>query len=92
MSSLIHLQARNAEGILERVLRTTRHRGFQILQFQAETDAAQQQLNIVLKVTGERPPQFLSRQLEKLLDIQHVETLSEVPCHPAQESRYAESA
>ncbi|MFP1962625.1 acetolactate synthase 2 small subunit [Lonsdalea quercina] len=72
----ISIQARFRAETLERVLRVTRHRGFQVsaMNMSSEKDGAQ--LNIELTVASQRPVDLLSTQLSKLLDISRVEIQS----------------
>ncbi|MBI2381958.1 MAG: acetolactate synthase 2 small subunit [Gammaproteobacteria bacterium] len=75
MSDLLYLQIRNDEGALERVLRTTRHRGFQLETFTVTTARDPQFFDVTLRVSSERPVDFLSRQFGKLLDVVAVSEL-----------------
>ena len=62
-------------GVLERVLRLTRHRGFRIAQMDMATEDAQLVINML--VESDRAIELLSRQLEKLLDVTVVEVLDQ---------------
>ncbi len=77
MSSLLYLQIRNEEGALERVLRTTRHRGFQLESVNVQTARNPELFDVTLRVASERPVSFLSRQFDKLFDVVAVTELRE---------------
>lgn len=59
--------------LMERVLRMTRHRGFRVDEMQMSTSTDGQQLVMDMTVSSIRPITQLSRQLDKLLDVQQVE-------------------
>lgn len=59
--------------IMERVLRMTRHRGFRVDEMHMSTSSDGQQLIMEMTVFSVRPIAQLSRQLDKLLDVQQVE-------------------
>ena len=59
--------------IMERVLRMTRHRGFRVDEMHMQTSIDGQQLIMEISVFSVRPITQLSRQLDKLLDVQQVE-------------------
>lgn len=77
MSSLLYLQIKNEEGALERVLRTTRHRGFTLESFNVQTGRNPELYDVTLCIAGERPVNFLSRQFDKLFDVVAVTELHE---------------
>lgn len=77
MSSLLYLQIKNEEGALERILRTTRHRGFQLESFNVQPARNPELYDVTLRVAGERPLGFLSRQFDKLFDVVAVTELCE---------------
>lgn len=77
MSSLLYLQIKNEEGALERVLRTTRHRGFSLETFSVQPARNPALYDVTLRVSGARPLDFLSRQFGKLLDVVAVTELGE---------------
>jgi acetolactate synthase II small subunit len=60
--------------VLERVLRVVRHRGFALCQLNMETVPDSSSLRIAVTVESERPIQLLQSQLNKLIDVFHVET------------------
>lgn len=63
--------------VLERVLRVVRHRGFALCQLNMETVPNSSSLRIAVTVESERPIQLLQSQLNKLIDVFHVETLDQ---------------
>ena len=63
--------------VLERVLRVGRHRGFALRQLNMETVPDSSSLRIAVTVESERPIQLLQSQLNKLIDVFHVETLDQ---------------
>lgn len=63
--------------VLERVLRVVRHRGFALCQLNMETVSDSSSLRIAVTVESERPIQLLQSQLNKLIDVFHVEALDQ---------------
>lgn len=63
--------------VLERVLRVVRHRGFALCQLNMETVPDSSSLRIAVTVASERPIQLLQSQLNKLIDVFHVEALDQ---------------
>ena len=61
--------ARNEDGILERILRVCRHRGFGIHQFRAVIEQAPKLIHIEIEGESSRPLQLLSTQIEKFYDV-----------------------
>ncbi|MFP1837328.1 acetolactate synthase 2 small subunit [Lonsdalea quercina] len=72
----ILIQARFRPETLERVLRVTRHRGFQVSAMNMSSQHDGGEINIELTVASQRPVDLLSTQLNKLLDISRVEIQS----------------
>ncbi len=68
----LRLVARNTPGSLERILNTSRVRGFNIDHFRAELDRNQQYC-IEMAVTGERNIELLIFQLAKQYDVRELE-------------------
>ena len=64
-------------GVLERVLRVIRHRGYALCQLNMETLSDSSSLRIAVTVESERPIQLLQSQLNKLVDVFQVETLEQ---------------
>lgn len=63
------IRARNEDGILERILRTCRHRGFGMRSFQAAVDPGGDVIRIQIQGESERSPNLLARQIEKYYDV-----------------------
>ncbi|MBB6056526.1 acetolactate synthase 2 small subunit [Tolumonas osonensis] len=63
--------------VLERVLRVVRHRGFALRQLNMEALPDSSSLRIAVTVESERPIQLLQSQLNKLVDVFHVEALDQ---------------
>lgn len=71
MNRVFHIELDHAEGALLRVLGTVERRGFALVQLSVDKpDAATCAMRI--EVAGERDPQVLGRQLERLLDVRVV--------------------
>ncbi|AWK14846.1 acetolactate synthase 2 small subunit [Candidatus Fukatsuia symbiotica] len=68
----ISIKTRFRPEIIERVLRVVRHRGFCIhtMNMMSMTNS---NINIELTVASQRPVDLLSSQLNKLMDVTHVE-------------------
>ncbi len=73
MKFYMQISARQAEGILERLLGVIRFRGFNLLEMTAHTPPVGSGYAVTLKVTGQRNGENLKRQLEKLADVQTVD-------------------
>ncbi|MFM2485455.1 acetolactate synthase 2 small subunit [Celerinatantimonas yamalensis] len=69
------MQTRATPEVLERVLRVTRHRGFQIQSMQVDEIDNRQALRIRLTVYSERPISLLLNQLNKLIDVAQINEL-----------------
>lgn len=63
------IEARFRPEVLERVLRVTRHRGFQVCAMNMVLADATDRVNIELTVSSLRPVQQLFSQLTKLIDV-----------------------
>ncbi|WP_226911418.1 acetolactate synthase 2 small subunit [Gallaecimonas mangrovi] len=61
--STLYITLRPAPAALERLLRTVRHRGFEMTQMQWQPEGVR------LSVKHEQPLSHLTRQLEKLADV-----------------------
>ena len=77
MQHQVAVEARFNPETLERVLRVVRHRGFALCQLNMETVPDSSSLRIAVTVESERPIQLLQSQLNKLIDVFHVETLDQ---------------
>jgi acetolactate synthase II small subunit len=62
----LHIQARSHPAMLEKILQTTRVRGFAIRSLEVKNDAAERLLKVHLTVESERPQERLVTQLNKL--------------------------
>ncbi|OTA17798.1 acetolactate synthase [Xenorhabdus vietnamensis] len=67
------IKARSCPEILERILRVTRHRGFQICALNMDHTTDSDNVSIELTVTSQRPVNLLFSQLMKLVDVAGVE-------------------
>ena len=77
MDSVMFLTMKNSEGALERLLRTTRHRGFEVQSMQVQTSRTPDVYDVTLRLNGERAVENFSRQLEKLVDVMTVSSVAE---------------
>ncbi|MDC9581423.1 acetolactate synthase 2 small subunit [Xenorhabdus sp. PR6a] len=67
------IEARSCPEILERILRVTRHRGFQVCALNMDQATDSDNVSIELTVTSQRPVNLLFSQLMKLVDVAGVE-------------------
>ncbi|KLU17433.1 MULTISPECIES: acetolactate synthase 2 small subunit [Xenorhabdus] len=67
------IKARFCPEILERILRVIRHRGFQICALNMDHITDNDNVNIELTVSSQRPVNLLFSQLLKLVDVAGVE-------------------
>ncbi|CDG23131.1 Acetolactate synthase isozyme 2 small subunit [Xenorhabdus poinarii G6] len=67
------IKARFCPEILERILRVTRHRGFQIYALNMDHITDSDNVSIELTVTSQRSVNLLFSQLMKLVDVAGVE-------------------
>ncbi len=63
------ISARNEEGVMERVLRVCRHRGFWVHRIHADLNEASELVSIEIEGESERLPVLLMRQIEKLDEV-----------------------
>jgi len=76
MNRILELDLDHNEGALLRVLGTVERRGFAVLELNAgKPDADSYSLR--LQLAGERDPQVLCRQLQRLIDVRAVRLLPE---------------
>jgi len=68
---LVH--ARQRPEILERILRVVRHRGFQITAMNM-TQENDDKIQLHLTVVSERPLYLLTSQIDKLMDVEYVDS------------------
>jgi len=69
----LEFRATNTPELLERIFRVVRHRGFSVLSSQALLNESQQEFHVKLCVSGSRALEYLTKQLEKLWDVQSLE-------------------
>jgi acetolactate synthase II small subunit len=74
----MHLTAENQPAMMERILQTTRVRGFRILAMEAHASDERHQLRITLIVESERVDERLTRQLEKISGVMSLTALHSV--------------
>lgn len=72
------VRAKNEEGILERILRVCRNRGFPSSDVSAAVDHSLKVMSIHIRGSSERSPILLQTQIEKLCDVITV-TVESVP-------------
>lgn len=77
MIHTIHIETQQTAVILERVMSTTRVRGFtpKQLEVQSSTDAT---FNITMTVESKRPIERLTHQLTKICGVKHLTALHSV--------------
>ncbi|MBI6549518.1 acetolactate synthase 2 small subunit [Xenorhabdus lircayensis] len=73
MQHQLAIQARFCPEILERILRVTRHRGFQVSALNMDHATDSDNVSIELTVTSQRSVNLLFSQLMKLVDVAGVE-------------------
>ncbi|CBJ83306.1 acetolactate synthase II, small subunit [Xenorhabdus bovienii str. Jollieti] len=73
MQHQLAIQARFCPEILERILRVTRHRGFQICALNMDHTTDSDNVSIELTVASQRSVNLLFSQLMKLVDVAGVE-------------------
>lgn len=71
------IQAHSQPELLERVLRTVRHRGFRLAAINMVPQVDCKDLHITVTVESDRPVHLLQSQLAKLIDVLHVEVQAE---------------
>ena len=69
MTHTLFLQARNRSAVLERALRVTRHRGFDVKALNMQPADERKTIRVTVTVSGERPIDTLMMQLKKLTDV-----------------------
>jgi acetolactate synthase II small subunit len=74
----MHITAENQPAMMERILQTTRVRGFHILSMEAHASDERHQLRITLTVQSERADERLTRQLEKISGVLSLTALHSV--------------
>jgi acetolactate synthase II small subunit len=71
------LTMKNSEGSLERLLRTTRHRGFEVQSLQVQSSRTPEEYDVTLRLSGSRAVENFRCQLEKLVDVISVSSVAE---------------
>ncbi len=74
---LLTMQIKSVAGSLERVIRTVRHRGFEMVSLNVNLNADGRSACLSLSVRSERHLSTLTRQLEKLYDVLSLSCSSE---------------
>jgi len=74
MSRVLEIELDHSEGALLRVLGTVERRGFAVLELNADKPDADSYA-LRLQLAGERDPQVLCRQLQRLMDVRAVRLL-----------------
>ncbi len=78
MKAEFQMQLNTQRGSLERVLRTVRHRGFNITALNVAQIDTTPYFNVSLSVESQRPMSLLAKQLNKLFDVSQLKVLEEV--------------
>ncbi|WP_237385635.1 acetolactate synthase 2 small subunit [Xenorhabdus sp. Sc-CR9] len=73
MQHQLAIQAKSCPEILERILRVTRHRGFQVCALNMDRITDSDNVNIELTVSSQRSVNLLFSQLMKLVDVARIE-------------------
>jgi len=66
---VLDMQIKSVTGSLERVIRTVRHRGFEMVSLNVNLNADGTSASMSLSVRSERHLSTLTKQLEKLYDV-----------------------
>lgn len=69
----LNIEARFRPEILERILRVTRHRGFQVNAISMRQALDENNISIEITVNSQRPVDLLCSQLIKLVDVFDIE-------------------
>jgi acetolactate synthase regulatory subunit len=72
----LQLRVKNEEGALLRVLSMTRRRRFDLIRLHADSSADGRFLDVCMTVRAERSAPAFVRQIEKLVDVDHIEVLN----------------
>lgn len=73
MASRLQLSLDNQVGALERLLRVTRHRGFQVQHFAADYQGTEGRIEVSMQVESGRPLMSLITQLAKLVEVRSLQ-------------------
>jgi acetolactate synthase regulatory subunit len=71
----LQLRVKREEGALLRVLSMTRRRRFDLISLKADSSRDGDFLEVRMTVQAERPGPAFIRQIEKLVDVAHVEVI-----------------
>jgi acetolactate synthase regulatory subunit len=74
MNRILEIDLDHNEGALLRILGTVERRGFAVLELNADKPDADS-YSLRLQLAGERDPQVLCRQLQRLIDVRAVRLL-----------------
>lgn len=74
----LHIQARSNPAMLEKILQTSRVRGFNIRSMEVKNSTTEAQLKIHLTVESARPQERLVNQLNKLPGVEKLTALHAV--------------
>ena len=72
----LQLRVKNEEGALLRVLSMTRRRRFELISLNADSTADGSFLDVRMTVQAQRSAPAFVRQIEKLVDVAHVEVVN----------------
>jgi acetolactate synthase regulatory subunit len=72
----LQLRVKNEEGALLRILSMTRRRRFDLIRLNADSSADGRFLDVRMTVQAERSAPAFVRQIEKLVDVDHIEVLN----------------
>jgi acetolactate synthase regulatory subunit len=72
----LHLRVKNEEGALLRVLSMTRRRRFDLISLNADSSADGSFFDVRMTIQAERSAPAFVRQIEKLVDVAHVEVIA----------------
>mgnify|MGYP001024959698 CR=1 FL=1 len=72
MSYILQIEAHNQPSVMERVLQTTRYRGFQICGFTMKTEA-NNKISLEMVINSDKAIHLLTSQLNKLYDLTSIE-------------------
>ncbi len=84
----LSLKINNISGSLERIIRTVRHRGFEMVSLNVNVSGDGRTAFVELSVCSARHLSSLTKQLEKLFDVQQIS----VGCQAFKELNYARTA
>ena len=73
LEHVIQFSANNQAELLERVFKTVRHRGFNVVDSKISLDADTNLFYVELCVAGARRVEYLTKQLQKLWDVKALE-------------------